>query len=254
LLKIITCAYNEAENLKKLIADLIINLNILQRDFEIIFCLDGTTDNSVEVISQFKKDANITILPIENVRGLGNAYKKIFYYIVNNCQKNDLIISLDADNTHNPEQIKDLINYLEINYLDLVIASRFFEKSIISSFPLYRSLISITTSIILQNLFTVRNYKNKKIIDYTSGYRIYRAEIFFELINKYQNQFIIEPEFTYTCELLIKIFRSDFKIDEVPIIYDYDKKIGKSKLNFLKNFQRLIIMIYNLRLKKINKN
>jgi len=252
LLKIILCAFNEAQNFKKLLTDLTLQLHILQRDFEIIFCLDGTTDNSMQIINEFSVNSKITILPIENTRGLGRAFKKVFLHLIKTCDDNDLVISLDADNTHNPKQIPDLITHFEKNSLDFLVASRFYEKSIIHSFPIHRRFISKTTSIILQTLFKVKNIHNKNILDYTSGYRLYKAKTLKKIYQNYQNNFIIEPEFTYTCELLIKIARNKFRLDEIPILYDYDKKIGKSKLKIMRNFYRLILMIFNLKFPKLN--
>jgi dolichol-phosphate mannosyltransferase len=248
LIKIIICAYNEEQNLQKLLTDLTQQLELLQREFEIIFCLDGTNDNSKTIISIFSQKYKITILPESNKRGLGIAYKKIFKYLLENSLEEDLIISLDADNTHNPKQISSMIEYFEENKLELLIASRFFEKSYISSFPIYRQLISKSTSLILKNLFNIKNINQQDVMDYTSGYRIYSHKILKKLYEKYQDNFICEPEFTYTCEILIKISKLTNQIGEIAIHYDYHKKIGKSKMRIVQNLIRLIAMIINLKI------
>ncbi len=250
MIKIILCAYNEEQNIRKLLTDLTQQLELLQREFEIIFCLDGSKDNSEAIISDFSKDFKINILPKENKRGLGLAYKKIFLHVLKNSNEEDLIISLDADNTHNPHQIPEMIKYFESKSLDFLIASRFFEKSLISSFPFYRKMISKSTSLILQFLFGAKNIAGKNILDYTSGYRIYRAKLLTKLQEKYQNNFITEPEFTYTCELLIKISKLSMRLDEVSILYDYNKKIGVSKMRIIQNSYRLFLMIFNLKFPK----
>ena len=248
MIKIIICAYNEEQNLQKLLTDLTQQLELLQREFEIIFCLDGTNDNSKTIISIFSQKYKITILPESNKRGLGIAYKKIFKYLLENSLEEDLIISLDADNTHNPKQISSMIEYFEENKLELLIASRFFEKSYISSFPIYRQLISKSTSLILKNLFNIKNINQQDVMDYTSGYRIYSHKILKKLYEKYQDNFICEPEFTYTCEILIKISKLTNQIGEIAIHYDYHKKIGKSKMRIVQNLIRLIAMIINLKI------
>ena len=89
-------------------------------------------------------------------------------------------------------------------------------------------------------------------MDYTSGYRVYKANALKQIYKIYRDNFILEPEFTYTCELLIKIAKNNFRLDEIAILYDYDKKIGKSKLKIIRNFYRLIIMILNLKFPKLN--
>ena len=166
--------------------------------------------------------------------------------MIENSADDDLIISLDADNTHNPEQIPEMIEYFQKNNLDLLVASRFCSSSVMADFPLRRKLISKSISILLQNLFSVRKISGEKLQDFTSGYRIYKAEKLKKLFAKKKNQFITEPEFTYTCELLIKLARINCCIDEIAISYDYGKKLGASKLRLMRNFWRLIILLGKL--------
>ena len=200
----------------------------------------------MQIISTYQKIMPINVLNPLNQRGLGTAYKRIFTQIIHDSQDSDLIISLDADNTHNPKQIIEMLQIFNDKSLDLLVASRFCQKSFMDSFPIHRKFISIATSFILQSLFAVKLTSNTNLKDYTSGYRIYKAKKLKELFAQDQNNFIQEPEFTYTCELLIKLARLKAKIEEIPIYYNYNKKIGNSKLRILRNFIRLIVMIFNL--------
>jgi len=248
LIKVILCAYNESKNLKKLLVDLIYELKLTNKAFEIIFCIDCSNDDSSSIIKEFQDHHPIKIIPQENKRGLGIAYKRIFKYILQeNFNKDDIIISLDADNTHKAEQIIDMIKHFEDNSLDVLIASRFHEKSSVINFPLYRTFISISVATLLNLIFAVKNISKKNIKDYTSGYRIYSSSKLKDLYNKLGDDFILEPEFTYTSELLIKLYQNNARIDEFPIMYDYKSKIGNSKINLLKNFFRLIILITKLK-------
>ncbi len=246
MIKIIFCAYNEAENLEKLLVNINHELEILGRDFEIITCLDGSSDDSFKILSDFQEFHQITILPIENQRGLGKAYKKLFLEVIKNSNDQDLIISLDADNTHDPEQIAEMIKHFENNSLDLLVASRFCDTSIMEQFPLHRKLISKSISILFRTLFRVKKISGKKLQDYTSGFRIYKAGKLKELFQIEKDNFITEPEFTYTCELLIKLARINSRVDEIAISYNYSKKIGKSKLRIMRNFWRLKILLLKL--------
>jgi len=247
MIKVIFCALDEAQNLEKLIPTLINKLNSLQENFEIIACIDGSTDGSLQILQNFQKLHPLKILPLKNERGLGLAYKRLFLEVLKNSADDDLLISLDADNTHDPEQISEMLSCLKSGALDLVIASRFCNKSIMEDFPPHRKFISKATAFLLQNLFAVKKISGEKLQDFTSGYRIYRIKKLKDLFLLKKDQFIAEPEFTYTCELIIKLARLNSRIDEIPISYDYGKKIGKSKLRILRNFWRLIIMLINLR-------
>lgn len=237
MIKIIFCAFNEEQSLQEFILNLTKELNGL--DYEIIACLDGSQDDSLKVLKNFP----VKILEIKNQRGLGLAYKRLFTHVIENSSDDDLIISLDADNTHNPNQIREMLRHFENNDLDFLVASRFCDNSIMQKFPLHRRFISKTVSILLQLLFPIKKISGQKLQDYTSGYRIYKAEKLKQLYVNLRNNFISEPEFTYTCELLINLSRLNIKCDEVAISYDYGKKLGKSKLRILKNFQRLIILL-----------
>lgn len=209
-------------------------------------CIDGTSDRSPRVISEFQKSHKITVLPKKSQRGLGLAYKRLFVEVIENSADEDLLITLDADNTHNPQQITEMIKHFKNNSLDLLVASRFCGNSVMSNFPIHRRFISKGTSLLLQNIFAVKRISGEKLQDYSSGYRIYKNEKLKKLFAKEKEDFITEPEFTYTCELLIKLSRLNSRLDEIPIFYDYGKKVGKSKLRIGRNFWRLLVMLRRL--------
>ncbi len=237
---------DEAQNLKKFLVNVSHEMQVLQHDFEIIACLDGSKDESFNLLTDFSKFHPIKILPLKNERGLGLAFKRLFLDVIENSADEDLVISLDADNTHNPEQIFEMLEHFKKNNLDLLVASRFCSTSVMDDFPLRRKLISKSISLLLQNLFLVKKISGKKLQDFTSGYRIYKVEKLKKLFALEKNQFITEPEFTYTCELLIKLARIDCRIDEIAISYDYGKKLGVSKLRITRNFWRLLVLLRKL--------
>jgi dolichol-phosphate mannosyltransferase len=243
MIKIIFCAFNEAQNLRDFLPSLSQEMQSLKRDFEILACLDGGFDNSPEILEKFA----VKILPIKNERGLGKAYKRLFEEVIKNSSEQDLVISLDADSTHNPKQITEMLAHFEKNNLDFLVASRFCKNSVMADFPLHRRFISKSTSILLQQLFPIKKISGEALQDYTSGYRIYRAKKLQELFAKEKNKFITEVEFTYTCELLIKLSRlENFRADEIEIAYDYGKKIGKSKLRIMRNLCCLALLLIKL--------
>lgn len=243
MLKVIFCAYNEEQSLPEFIENLTTELNSLNHQYEIIVCLDGSSDNSINILQEAAKTYPITIIETINQRGLGLAYKRLFLHVIKNCNDDDFIISLDSDNTHNPKQIKEMVEKFDKDQLDFLVGARFCGRSVMRDFPIHRQLISKSISIFLQVLFPIKNIANSRLKDYTSGYRLYRLSKLKELYNVYKDDFIQEPEFTYTCELLINLSRFNPRVDEIPLTYDYSKKIGKSKLRIFRNLKRLIILI-----------
>lgn len=246
MIKIIFAALNEEKNLPKLIADISKSFNYSNSTYQIIICIDASSDDSFKILSELQKTYPIKILEFQNQRGLGLAFKRLIKEATIDSSDDDLVISLDADNSHACSQFEEMIKYFNEHQLDLLIASRFCKSSKSKGFPLYRQLISKSVSIILQTLFPITNKSGTKLKDYTSGYRIYKAAILKKSLEAYGNNYIAETEFTYTCEFLIKLARINAIIDETPISYNYDQKVGKSKLKIGKNFLRLMILIAKL--------
>ena len=247
MIKVILCIFNEEKNLKTLIPDINKKLSSLKLNYEIYACIDGSTDSSLQILQDYQNHYPIQIIEPKNQRGLGLAFKRSFQEVIKNCDENDLLVTLDADNTHDINQIETMIHQFHNYNLDVLVNSRFANSSIIKQFPLHRKLISKTVSLLLQSLFPIKKVSLLPLQDYTSGYRIYRAKKIYQLIELQGNNFISEPEFTYTCEILIKLSRIKSKIDEHSISYDYGRKYSKSKLKIIPNFIRLLIMIKNLR-------
>jgi dolichol-phosphate mannosyltransferase len=250
LIKVIFAALNEEENLPKLIADISNSFNYINISYQIIICIDSSSDKSFEILLELAKKYPIKILEFKNQRGLGLAFKRLIKEAAINSEDQDLVISLDADNSHACSQIQEMVKYFNDNKLDFLVASRFCSASSSKGFPLYRQLISKSVSILLQTLFPIIKKSGGKLKDYTSGFRIYSSRILKKSLEIYGDDYIKEPEFTYTCEFLIKLARIKAAIDETPISYNYDQKIGKSKLKIGKNFLRLIILIFNLKTSK----
>lgn len=258
MIKIILCSFNEAQNLTTLLPDINREVVKITHDFEIILCIDGSDDESFALLERMKsakQDGSLQKLPIrvlkpQNQRGLGLAYKRIFLDVIQNSNDEDLIISLDADNTHDPAQIHDLVKLCKEQNLDLAIASRFCVSSVVTGFPLHRKFISKATSLLLQTLFPIKKISNKRVKDYSSGYRAYLAKKLKQLYAIHQDQFITEKDFIYTCEILLNIANSGARIDELPLIYNYGKKIGASKLKIMKNSRGLLNLIARYLMKK----
>jgi len=254
MINIILCALNEASILKKIIEEIDLNFKNFELKYRVIFCIDGSNDNSEEIIKNLSKKYPIIILANNNIRGLGNAFKRILKYCANNYDKKDLIISLDCDLTHNPAVIFSMINLLNNNNLDLVIGSRFVNNAKIENFPFKRLLISKIIRVVLKLFFPIKKSNNHLLLqDYSSGFRVYRNEILQNLIKNYGDNFLTQKNFTYTCELLIKLANLNGKIGEFPIFYNYQNRIGNSKLNVIKNGLDFIMLIFQLKFNKIFK-
>ena len=151
--------YHEEKNIKKLIQH--INKYLNQA---IIFVVDDTPKPLIKLIcNEFK---NVRYFHRKNKRGRGSAV----IFGIKKALKNKsikLIIEMDSDFSHNPNELIKKINYFYKEKLDLLIASRYLENSKIINWSLARRIFSILSNI-LARLFLKINIR-----DFTNGFRFY---------------------------------------------------------------------------------
>ncbi len=144
--------------------------------------------------------------------GLGSALKTGMI-----SARGDFIITMDADLSHDPIYIKNILKGLKTN--DMVIGSRKIPGGKVEGWGVDRKFISSGASVL------TRMVLGMPIKDPTSGYRGYRKNIF----KKINLKKISSKDYNFQIEILYKIFKNGFKISEIPIKF-VNRKIGKSKL------------------------
>ena len=144
---------------------------------------------------------------------------------------------MDADFSHNPNEIKKNLNFFKKNNLDLLISSRYLKESKIFNWSFSRRIFSFLANFLAKILLNVG------VSDYTNGFRIYSRKSV-ELITKkcgnIGDGFIVLSEIL----LIIKIF--NLKIDEVPSIF-VNRKRGESSVNFkliIQSFMGLVKLFF----------
>ena len=201
---IITCipAFNE----EKTIADIV--KKSLGYTEKVIVCDDGSTDSTAEIA---RKNGAIVIKHEKN-QGYGAAITSLFERA---RQENaDIMITLDGDGQHSPDQIPILTDTMTEHNVDVVIGSRFLDKKLNS--PGYRKRgIKIITS-------TLNYGTDFKVTDSQSGFRAYSTRA----INAIHPT---EDGMSVSTEILLKISNKGLSIAEVPISVSYDTT--KSKQN-----------------------
>lgn len=236
--------YNEERRLPILIEKLDKGMQRRGFQYHIIAYNDGSRDNSLEILNSYKKSIPITVIGEENNRGLGIALEFLLKKILEiSHDDEDIAVVLDADDTHNPEHIYNMVNKVRDGF-DMVIASRYLMDSRMVGVPMSRQLFSIGASWLMRILFPIKGVK-----DYTCGYRAYTVNCLRKAYEKFGEHLIEEKGFACMAELILKLRSMHIIVVEVPIILRYDKKYGKSKMPILKTIQTTLLMLY--RLKKI---
>jgi len=221
-------------------------LNLLKRfkehdlgqPYSILIVDDGSYDNTPRLIRNIK-DLPIQIKTHPENRGLGEAIKTGFISALDIAKPNDAIVVMDADDTHNPNQINKMLLMLTNGY-DVIIASRFQKGAEIKGVPINRQLYSRVASALFQKIYPIQGVK-----DYTCGYRTYRASILQNAFNRWGNSFINETGFSCMVDIILKLDYINAKMTEIPLVLRYDRKVGKSKMpiaqNIVKTLELLLI-------------
>jgi dolichol-phosphate mannosyltransferase len=220
-------AYNEARNLKILLPGLIALKEGRDLPLFAILVDDGSQDETgvfAEAIAQYYSWFKV-VHHTQN-QGLGSALATGFIEALSIAKQDDVIITMDADNTMDIFTIPELARTLE-NGADLAVASRYMPGASVKGVPTFRRLASWGGSVFCRLALRVPGLK-----DYTSGYRAYRAAALRAAMEQWGTDFITARAFDCQMEILLKTLPYIRKVKEVPIKLDYSPKKGKSHLRF----------------------
>lgn len=226
---VIIPAYNEEESIK----------NVVERVFEynencdVLVVNDGSKDNTLEEALKTKA----IVLDSPNNLGIGGAVQTGYLYA--NKNNYDYAIQIDGDGQHNPKYIQDMVKILREKKYNMVIGSRFVEKTKYNQ-TFFRMLgINITSNII--KMFT-----GKKIFDTTSGYRAIDSSIIKIFSESYPYDY---PEPITTMQIILK----GKEVKEIPVEME-QRTTGVSSISPLKSVSYMFKVTLSLILNKFRKN
>ena len=209
--------YNEKGNIENIIkADLKTNPNV-----HILIVDDNSPDGTGKIVDNLIKenkfDGKLHILHRKGKLGLGTAYIEGFSWALQNGF--DIFISQDADFSHNPKYIKNMLSFMEKGN-DLVIGSRYVKGGGVVNWGIIRKLISRGGSLYSRILLLTN------IHDLTGGYNCYSRKSL-ETINLNS---IISNGYCFQIEMKFRNVLAGLKVKETPIIFE-DRRVGKSKMS-----------------------
>ncbi|MFH1541450.1 MAG: glycosyltransferase family 2 protein [Elusimicrobiota bacterium] len=238
--------FNESSGIETVLCNISHQLSGQQHLLSIVN--DGSTDATFEILKrlscQDRTRLNLKIINHEKNLGLGVAMKTGINYISSIINDNDILITMDADNTHPTDLFSKLLENIN-NGDDIVIASRYAVGGCEMGLTNIRKILSGGASTLLKLFFPIRNVK-----DYTSGYRAYSGKIIKKSKEYYGENLVAEAGFTCMAEILIKLSRINAIITEVGLVLRYDLKTGKSKMKILKTIFSYLKMIIRMKLEK----
>ncbi len=212
---VIIPTFNEIENIEKIIRKVF----SLPEIFHILIVDDGSPDGTASVVKQLQNefDGRLFLMERQGKQGLGTAYIAGFKWSLQ--KQYDFIFEMDADFSHNPDDLIRLYKSCHEEGNDVSIGSRYIRSGKIENWPLNRIFISYGASLY------VRMITWMPVKDCTAGFVCYKRAVL-EKINLDKIRFI---GYAFQIEMKFRAWRNHFKLKEIPITF-IDRKEGHSKM------------------------
>ena len=234
---VIIPTYNEKENIEKIIRKVF----SLEKDFHILIVEDNSPDGTADIVKSLMKEfpERLFIEERKGKLGLGTAYIHGFRWALE--RNYGFVTEMDADFSHNPEDLPRLYDVAKNKNGDVVIGSRYITGVNVVNWPIGRVLMSYYASAY------VRFVTRIKVQDTTAGFVCYRAEVL-KAIDLSKIRF---TGYAFQIEMKFTAWKLGFNIVEVPIIFT-DRTMGESKMS-KGIFKEAILGVITLRLSALFK-
>lgn len=229
---VITPTYNEKENIERIIRKVF----SLDKEFDMLIVEDNSPDGTANIVKRLMTEFpdRLFIKERKGKLGLGTAYLDGFRWGLEHGY--EYMIEMDADFSHNPDDLPRLYEACASGKGDVVVGSRYVDGKIsVVNWPMGRLMMSYYASVY------VRTVTGMKVMDATAGYVCYSRKVLekmkFDKVKFVGYAFQIEMKYTAT--------RLGFHIYEVPIVFT-DRVLGTSKMS-MKIFKEAFFGVFNLR-------
>ena len=214
---IIIPTYNEKENIEKIIRAIF----SLEKAFNILVIDDGSPDGTSAIVKRLMADefaGSLFIIERKGKLGLGTAYITGFKWALEHAY--DYIFEMDADFSHDPNDLPRLYSACADEGYDVAIGSRYISGVNVVNWPIGRVLMSYFAS------RYVRFVTGFKVNDTTAGFKCYKRRV----LNTIELDKIKFKGYAFQIEMKYTAFRIGFKIKEVPVIF-VNRREGVSKMS-----------------------
>jgi dolichol-phosphate mannosyltransferase len=238
-------AYNEERSLPALLercTPLTRALEAQGNRLAVLVVDDGSQDGTLVAARGFAGRLAIEVVPHGVNRGLGAALRTGVTEALQRASDDDVIATMDADNTHDPGLLPEMYRRMRETNADVVIASRYAPGGEEVGLTRLRQVLSRGASFLLTLTTPVAGAR-----DYTCGFRLYRAGVLRRAAAAWGDRLIEESGFTCMAELLLKLGRGGARVAESPLILRYDLKEGASKMKMMRTISRYFTLIRRIR-------
>lgn len=220
---VIIPTYNEAENISA-VMDLVLGLPVA---FDLLIVDDGSPDGTADIVRQRAETQGtdrqhqprrVHLLERPGKLGLGTAYLAGFEWAL--ARSYDAICEMDADRSHNPEDLPALLEPVAAGMADVVIGSRYIDGVRIMNWPLSRLILSYSAGVY------TRFITRLPVQDVTAGFKCFHRRVLEALdLSKVRSN-----GYSFQIELNYRAWRAGFRLREVPIVFT-ERTEGKSKMS-----------------------
>ncbi len=213
---VIIPTYNERENIEKIIRAVF----GLKKSFHILIVEDGSPDGTADIVTRLQAEFpdQLFMLQRKGKLGLGTAYIAGFKWALEHNY--EYIFEMDADFSHNPDDLPRLYKACAEEGGDVAIGSRYVSGVNVVNWPMSRVLMSYFAS------KYVRMITQLPIHDTTAGFKCYRRQVL-ETIDLDKIRF---KGYAFQIEMKFTAYKCGFNIKEVPVIF-INRELGPSKMN-----------------------
>ena len=218
---VFTATYNEAQNIEKLVIQI---LNLSSK-IDILIIDDNSEDGTFDIIHKsYNKNPRVMLVRREKKLGLDTAHKMAFKFAKKNNYKK--LITMDADLSHDPNEIPKFIKYLD--QYDFVIGSRYAPNGI-CEMSFLRKILSIVGNKIIK--FVLKT----NLTEYTTSYRGFNLEN----LKNFDLELVRTSGYSFFMDTINILNNLKINMHEFPIIFK-NRILGKSKIPKLEIFRTLI--------------
>ena len=213
---VIIPTYNERENIERIIRAVF----ALEHGFHILVIEDGSPDGTANIVKGLQKEFPERLFMIERSgkQGLGTAYITGFRWALEHSY--EYIFEMDADFSHNPNDLPRLYKACAEEGADLSIGSRYVSGVNVVNWPMGRVLMSYFAS------KYVRLITGLPIHDTTAGFVCYRRQV----LQTIPLDHIRFKGYAFQIEMKFTAYKCGFRVKEVPVIF-INRELGTSKMN-----------------------
>ena len=224
---LIVPSYNEEDNVLSNYKKIIDYNKKHNTNYDVIIINDGSKDKTEEICIE----NNIPHISLVHNLGIGGAVQTGYKYAYENDY--DVAVQFDGDGQHDVRYVKDIIKPIKENKADMVIGSRFIDKSSSN----FKSSKARRIGITLISFF-IKLITGKKIYDTTSGFRAANKKVIERFVNNYPVEY---PEPVSTTEVL----RLGYNVEEIPVSMN-ERENGVSSIKAWKNVYYMVNVILSI--------